>query len=426
MSPKTPVLRNIPISYFFAFWGNLSFTHGVWMIFLYSRGYSLTQLGILEGFFHVTTFLMEVPTGAVADLWGRKVSRIAGRLFFFTSLLLMYFGQGLFVQILGFAVCAIGYNLESGAGEALIYDSLKQLAQEDRFMRIKGRLELILQTAFVISFLGGGYLAVRDYGLLFLLSGIVVLLSVVSALFFIEPAIDKTQSPGDQEDTRDSRSDSSLGVRIFHSVVRQTRDAFTVLLKTPSLFALIVFVELIFTFVTILFFFLQTHWKAAGFSEWDIGLVFAFQCGLSGITGLFASRVEKRLGPRGILLVMPLLLILVLWGVALTPWSRLFFIATGLLEGVIIIAVSDYINRKIPSETRATVLSFQSMIFSAFMILLFPLVGLAGDRFSLGTAFTMLALTGTAVYLVYLIFFLRGKREVRSVPEGDGETVRVP
>jgi MFS family permease len=423
---KDLISRNIPVSYIFTFFGNLSFTHGVWMIFLFSRGYSLTQLGILEGFFHVTTFMMEVPTGAVADLWGRKVSRIAGRLFFFASLLLMYYGPGLFTQIIGFAVCAIGYNLESGAGEALLYDSLKQLGREDQFMKINGRLELILQTAFIFSFLGGGYLAVKDYGLLFLFSGIVVLLSVFSALFLTEPVIGRKNHPGDEKNAEDAPVNSSLGARVILSVAGQTRDAFTILRKTPSLFALIVFVELIFTFVTILFFFLQTYWKASGFSEWDIGLVFAFQCGLSGITGLFASRVEKKLGPRGILLFMPLLLVLVLWGVALTPWSRLFFISTGLLEGVIIIAVSDYINRKIPSKTRATVLSFQSMIFSAFMILLFPLVGLVGDQFSLNTAFILLALTGTAVYLVYQYFFRRVNREGAVLPEQEDESLKVP
>ncbi len=63
---------NIGIHYLYTFFSNLNLTHGLWMIYLASRGFSLVQLGILEGVFHVTSFLMEVPHRAVADLWGRQ------------------------------------------------------------------------------------------------------------------------------------------------------------------------------------------------------------------------------------------------------------------------------------------------------------------------------------------------------------------
>lgn len=41
------------------------------MIYLAGKGMSLTQLGLLETIFHITSFTMEVPTGAVADIFGR-------------------------------------------------------------------------------------------------------------------------------------------------------------------------------------------------------------------------------------------------------------------------------------------------------------------------------------------------------------------
>ncbi|NBK26550.1 MAG: MFS transporter, partial [Spirochaetia bacterium] len=100
---------------------NLSFTHGIWMIYLASRGFSLIQLGALEAIFHITSFLMEVPTGSVADIWGRKTSRLAGRVCYALSLVLMYWGPTFWLQILAFVLSALGYNLESGAGDALLY-----------------------------------------------------------------------------------------------------------------------------------------------------------------------------------------------------------------------------------------------------------------------------------------------------------------
>ena len=49
------------------------------MLYLAAKGLSLFQIGLMETVFHVTSFLMEVPTGVVADLYGRKVSRALGR-----------------------------------------------------------------------------------------------------------------------------------------------------------------------------------------------------------------------------------------------------------------------------------------------------------------------------------------------------------
>ena len=82
-------------NYLFTLLQNIDLTRGIWMIYLASKGMSLTQLGVLETIFHLTSFTMEVPTGAVADLFGRKISRIIGRAFSLISvvLLLLFVGK---------------------------------------------------------------------------------------------------------------------------------------------------------------------------------------------------------------------------------------------------------------------------------------------------------------------------------------------
>ncbi|MCK5737125.1 MAG: MFS transporter, partial [Spirochaetaceae bacterium] len=83
--------KNIGINYLFLGLSYVDLTRGLWMIWLTLRGFSLTQLGIMEGIFHLTSFLMEVPTGIVADLFGRKMSRILGRVLFLGSLFILYY-----------------------------------------------------------------------------------------------------------------------------------------------------------------------------------------------------------------------------------------------------------------------------------------------------------------------------------------------
>ena len=130
--------RNIPANYLFVFFSNIQFTSGLWMIFLAQKGFSLIELGLLESIFHMSSTAFEIPSGALADMLGRKYCRLGGRVFLLASLFVMYLADGFGLQALGFALCAFGYNLESGAGEAFTYDTLKYLGEENRYKRIAG------------------------------------------------------------------------------------------------------------------------------------------------------------------------------------------------------------------------------------------------------------------------------------------------
>ncbi|MBN2656883.1 MAG: MFS transporter [Spirochaetales bacterium] len=169
---------------------------------------------------------------------------------------------------------------------------------------------------------------------------------------------------------------------------------------------------MLFSFTISLFFYLQNFWKNNGYTEFQIGMIFAGASLLSGITSLFAQKIEKMIGgEKGLILTLPLLLILSLWGIALSPLKFPFYLIIGFSEGLLLVAISHYINRLIPSENRATVLSFQSMVFSFFMISLFPLIGWLGETFSLDTAFLVIAGTGTLIGLSYYSyrFMIAGK-----------------
>ncbi|MDC7238903.1 MAG: MFS transporter [Spirochaetales bacterium] len=391
--------RNIGLDYSFTFMNNLNLLHALWMIWLALNGFSLLELGILEGVFHLTSFLMEVPTGAVADLWGRKQSRVLGRIFFLGSLLFLWFSDSLFFQALGFVLTAISYNLESGAGEALVYDSLAHLKREDEFTGIRGKKELIFQMASIIAFLAGGYLAVKSYSIVFGAALAIGVLSVLNALLMEEPPIERSGE----------RVEGGIFRKIGLSLFNQTRDSLLVIRKEPRIAYLILFSEGIFVFATTQYFYLQTWWKFEGYSEFYMGIVFAIQCLLAGMSAVAAPVLDRRFGALRLMKITPLLLLLSLWGCALFHLKAPFFILTGLFEGVLIVSISNYINALIPGEYRATILSYQSMVFSFLMILIFPVTGWVGDLHSLDLSFYVIAVTASAVYLLYRFFISPGK-----------------
>src|SRR6476646_7615401 len=75
LAAPTAIQRRWTLAYaLYTIANNASFTQAVWVIYLYSRGFSPLAIGLFETAFHVAKFLAEVPTGIFADLAGRRKS----------------------------------------------------------------------------------------------------------------------------------------------------------------------------------------------------------------------------------------------------------------------------------------------------------------------------------------------------------------
>jgi MFS family permease len=153
---RSRIERNIPKNYLYTFLWGTSLSEAIWMLYLAWRGLSLVQIGLVESIFHVTSLLMEVPTGIIADRFGRKTSRILGRGMAMVGTLLMIRSRSFGGFALAFVCIALSYNLESGAGDALVYDSLKQAGMQDRYTKVKGRQEISWQSAQILSLVASG------------------------------------------------------------------------------------------------------------------------------------------------------------------------------------------------------------------------------------------------------------------------------
>jgi MFS family permease len=390
MDYKIQLKKNIKKNYIYTLLQNIDLTRGIWMIYLASKGMSLTQLGLLETIFHITSFFMEVPTGAVADIFGRKISRICGRVLSLISVIILLAADSFLWFAISFVFTALSYNLESGAGDALLYDSLKEIGEEDKYMKISGNKEVFYQVAGIISFLVGGYMATKSYGIAFTLTIIVAALALLQSFSFKEPSIGR------------KRETEKKG-NVF---VNQIKESISVVRKNPRIGALIVFTEIILTFCTCIFYYLQNFLKGNGYNEAAIGVIYAAAYLVSALTAPQVHKIEKVIKEQGILLVVPLVTVACLWGIALSTYHFIFFIVLMITEEIVYVAMNDYINKMIPSENRATILSFASMAFSFFMITVFPFVGMLGDRYSLVFAIKCLGGLGIVFVLINSLILL--------------------
>lgn len=389
--------RNIPLQYLFVFLTDLGLSRGLWMLYLAFKGLSLFQIGLMETIFHITSFLMEIPTGAIADLYGRKASRVCGRVANFVSIALILLSKDFAGIAIGFVFSALSYNLESGAGEALVFDSLKQLGEEDRYVKVRGNSEVVLQLVSVLSLLIGGYIATLSFDRVYQISLIIGLFAIASSLRFTEPTICRPDNRGNA----------------FKLLWKQVKDSLAVIRRDRKVAGLIILTELVGVFSTTLYFYTQNYYKSMGFNEFQIGVILAIGGVLAAIAASQVDHIKRRGQLRGQLTVLSLALIVCFWGVLNDRVGVAFFPLVGVLYTVLWVLTGDAIHQLIPSEQRATIISLQSMLFSLGMIVLFPIVGKVGDLVGLRVAFTAIAVCATlalSAFLLALVIILRMPR----------------
>ena len=157
---------------FFREWGRLSFV----------------QIFALQTWFMLVCFLMEVPTGAVADRFGRKVSVACGGFLLAAASLLYGAFPHLAVFVVAEALFAVAIALISGADEALAYDSLLAQGREAEASRVMARLEAAKLAGILAGALLGAVVASR-FGVRWpmLLQAVPLGLSGLVALTLVEP-----------------------------------------------------------------------------------------------------------------------------------------------------------------------------------------------------------------------------------------------
>lgn len=183
---KDRYLKNITLDYMSTFITNLNMQSSIWVLYLAYCGLNLAQIGLVEGIYHATSIIFEIPSGAVADLLGRKKSMVLSRICIALSCMIMLFAQNFWHFALGFMVQALGNNLNSGSEEALVYDSMKAAGQEARYMSVCGRLNVIIEESQGIATVAGGILAEFSYFWCYSACLVIAALALLPVILMVE------------------------------------------------------------------------------------------------------------------------------------------------------------------------------------------------------------------------------------------------
>jgi MFS family permease len=369
-----------------------------YVLYFLEMGLSLTQIGILLGILSTAQIIFEIPTGAIADIYGRKFSVILGNCLTGSTIIGIMFVKNFWLLCGLYFLWGASFTLTSGSYSAWFVDLLKKNKKGKKMHDVNS-----FQSAFAsVGVIFAGIIAallVKYFGLIIIwsFSGIAYIVAGIMLLFAKSDNIAKKKFKL---------------INSWQITYNQIKNSGKEIWQNDNLFYLILagcFCVMAIIFAGDLTFYPLI--KSAGFPDhyfgYLISLCFSF--------GLFIPFVTKKMIDKmggtkkyliGILSLLVLFTIPIIWIKSLYGYIILFMIGYWLFlfYGP---ARFTLFQSFVPSEKRATIDSVRSMAYALVIIIITPLVGLMADNF--GSKITIFI--GGILFIPAIVMYLKVKGE---------------
>lgn len=374
----------------------------IYVTYLLSNGLDLLQVNLVNVAFMASVFVLEIPTGAIADLFGRKVS-------FVLSSVVMGLGfiwYGITDNFIGFVIAevtiALAVTLTSGAFRAWLVDSLQYHdwpGELTDVFRLEGRWRNV---ATLFGGLIGAYIGAVSLSLPMIVTGIGFLgLAIITAIIVREDYFKPKQLSE---------------VKLWWNLKEIALTSIKYGLKHKIVF-MVITATIVFNLGFAAF---NMYWQPQ-FSEYlsgteYLGYVWVFVV-LTAMLGnelvrFFTKRFpNQKVGFVIIGLVVGIFMIIA--AMSNTLGFLIFgFMGHEVLRGLIRPYVDTAIHKNIPSKTRATVDSFVHMIATGASGIGLLVSGLIAKHYSIDMAWLVSGLV--IILLMPLVMFFNGKKATKG------------
>lgn len=369
--------------------GSMAFIIPTIVLLWQQNGMGMQKIMLLQAIFALSLAVFEVPTGYLADAFGRKSSLVAAAFTLVAGAATYFIADSFSLFVLAEVLLALGFSFVSGADQALLYDSLKELGRETEFGVLWGRASFWTFVLGAASAIAGGYAGAFNLRLPLLLELIATLMMLAVTLYITEP---KRFETGPR---RASLGDLS---GVFKESMR----------PDSGLRWLILYPALLFGLNQVAVWMYAPYFTLSGVEVEYFGLIFALFNVTAALASRYASHVDSICGEL-MSMVLPLALLVtsyLLLGNFVYLLSFSFALLQQIVRGYTTVAYSQQLNTRISSERRATMLSLQSMAGRlTYAVALLP-VGYLADHAGLlatmqVTGVTTLLLGGVALAARY-------------------------
>ena len=364
----------------------------VWVVFLLQRGFSIAQIGIAEGVFHVVSMCCEIPSGMVADLIGRKRTLVLSGLVSAAGSLCMILTNAFPMILVAMGLNALSYNLVSGSREALTYDSLLEAGAQEEYLRVSAIQEKLYLFVFAAANLFSVVTVSLGYEKGYLISMVQGICCSIVAFRIWEPGRENTkQHEKNRNWTRILKKHVTESGKFFITHGFAARRMLVSGVAAAGYY--------------IVFMLLQQHLVEQGLQAKWIGIPLLL-ISFGGMAGASLGEKTGKVKIKFLLLAGGAIegVFIVFSGMQVLPECVL---AAALAHGIsemLAIRIGDENQKVFSSEVRATMISVESMVYSVIMVVLSPVVGWLAEKFSISWAFGILGiLVGFWVCMLVLL-----------------------
>ncbi len=359
--------QNILALYVLKFSKWFSLVMPIIVLFYGEHGLGLQDVFILKSVYSITAVVLEIPSGYLADTWGRKKCILTGSVLFFGGYLCYSMTSSFGVFLIAEVLLGIGQTLVNGADSALLYDTTAHFRKQQYYLRYEGRITMLGNFSEAIAGIFGGLLAA--YSLRF--------------PFYAQAAIAFTGIPAALVLREFSQHKEVLNpAREIQRIIRYS------LVTNKALCYSIFFSGIIGASTLTMAWFVQPVLMQLGTPTSYYGIIWTVLNLTVGLAALWSDRLEKRIGMNK---MYTLILLFIIGGYVLLAFNithiglsilLVFYVVRGLATPIL----KGYINQMTFSEMRATVLSIRNFVIRLLFAAAAPFIGWLNDYYSLQTA----------------------------------------
>ncbi|MBT3622010.1 MAG: MFS transporter [Flavobacteriales bacterium] len=345
------------------------------VLFFQEHGLSLTEVMLLQGIYSLSVALFEIPSGYIADIFGRKQTIVFSTILSFIGYLVFSFYGGFYAFAIAQILVGIGGSLMSGSDSALIYDTLLETESKSSYTKIEGRNYAIGNFSEALAGVLGGFLAVSSIYLPIYVQTTILFFSIPIALTLVEPTMH-------EENKLDRSFKAIMGVVKF-SLVDNTRLRWLIIYSSAMGVATLSMA-----------WFAQPFFKEVGVPLAYFGILWAGLNFSAGLTSFNAHQFDKKENNYKMLIYLSLAMFIsfILLGFNNSIYGLFFIFIIYLLRGIVTPILRNAINVNTTSNKRATVLSIRSFIIRISFAICAPILGYIAENYALSTSFYVLAI----------------------------------
>ncbi|UCG26727.1 MAG: MFS transporter [Bacteroidales bacterium] len=402
----------------YGFLKNLRFFEPFLYLFFLEKGLTFLQIGTLITVREITRNLLEIPTGILADSFGRRKTMILSFVFYIGSFLIFYFTSGFVIFIIAMLFYSFGDAFRTGTHKAMIFEYLKIRGWEEQKVHYYGHTRSASQLGSAVSSLLAAAIVfyTGNYGLIFLFTGIPYFLDLLLMISYPKeldgPAVglDRTGIKRNFKkilgEVINSFKNSVLiksisNVSIYSGYYQATKDYLQPVLQAIATGlalhlgmqgekATAILVGLIY----FLLYFLTSFASRNSGKLADFFRNLRTPLNISLVTGLVIGAVAGLCSTGSATIVVILSIVL--------------FIGIYITENIRKPIGIGYITELLNKDILATVLSTESQIKSLYAALLAPLLGFFADKYGIGIA--MIIISSLVLVIVPLILIREGRK----------------